>query len=79
MKTFRLLPFLVGILLGLAVGWQAFNVADRYRCNAVGAVMEGTKACMDTPGCFYTAPDLVEAYVSSRYYSAHCKANERAE
>ncbi len=87
MKTFRLI--LVPILVGVALAWgvivavdsvaQHRSTAAESRCNVNAAIMGGTKTCMDTPGCFYTAPDVVEAYASLRYYSAHCKANERAE
>ncbi len=85
MKDVKLLPVLIGILAGVALAWAVINGVERYRaaeqdrCDAAFAVMGGTKSCMDTPGCFYTAPDLVDAHDSAQYYVAHCEANERAE
>jgi len=64
------------VLIGLLVGVISFVLLLKHQtsnCREAIAVMKGVDACMDTPGCFYDADNLIEAKRSFDHYNKSCK------
>jgi len=64
------------ILIGLLIGVVSFILIlknETGKCREAMAVMKGVDACMDTPGCFYNADNLIEAKQSFDHYNKVCK------
>ena len=71
MKTFR--NILTVIVTGLILGISAFLVIEYnkvQKCREAMVTMEGTNVCINTPGCFYDADDLVDTKRALDYHKA---------
>ena len=74
MKTLRsILTLLVTALLVGVVSWQVIQLQKNKKCADAEASMFGVKMCLETPGCFYTADNIVDAKLGFMYHQAHCK------
>ena len=75
MKTLRNIATLL-FIFSLAAGgtWLVIQNIKNKDCTEAMATMGGVQVCMEKPGCFYDADDVVAAKRSFMYHMAHCKS-----
>ena len=74
MKTLANVLMLLGLVTILAV--ITLSIVLHYenkKCDEALTVMTGVGLCMNTPGCFYDADNLVDTKRALSYHQARCK------
>ena len=64
----------IGIIVGGLI-WLAYTERDNKKCDEASAVMHGVSLCMNTPGCFYDADNLIDVKRAFDYNRARCSKN----
>jgi len=70
----NILTLLAIFFLAAGGTWLVIQNQKNKNCVEAMATMAGIQMCMETPGCFYDADDVVAAKRSFMYHMAHCKS-----
>ena len=74
MKTLR--NILIGVCVGVLIGggiWVYFLKMRTADCHEAMTIMQGVNTCIETPGCFYDADDLIDANRALSYHKSVCR------